>query len=100
MAHVSDSYDVEHDQHELDIEVVPHENLYPNHTIIPNQWPKPKWVQKLIEAARDGVRNPEDRRRTWSQYQNEHVALSLTYLIPTKWCNKIIGWCYLMIAND
>ena len=76
LSHVSNSYDEEQDQHDLDIEVVPHENLDPNPSPIPNQWPKPKWAQKLIEAAGNGVGDPDDRTRTWSQYQNEHVALS------------------------
>ena len=62
--HVSDSDDEEQDKHDLDIEVVPHENLDPNPTPIPNQWPKPKWAQKLIETIGNGARNLEDRRRT------------------------------------
>ena len=41
-SHVLDSNEEEQDQHDLDIEVVPHENLDPDPTPIPNQWHKPK----------------------------------------------------------
>ena len=68
MSYVSDSYEEEQDQHDLNIEVVPHENLDPYPAPIPNQWPKPKWAQNIIEADGDGAGNPKDRRRTWSQY--------------------------------
>ena len=80
LSHVSDSDEEEQYQHDLDIEVVPHENLDPNPTPIPNQWPKPKWAQNIIQAARDGVGNPGYRRRTRSHYQNEHVSLSLSQI--------------------
>ena len=100
LSHVSDSDDEEQDQHDLDIEVVPHENLDLDLAPIPNQWPKPKWAQKLIEAIGNGAGNPDYRRRTWSQYQDEHVTLSHTTSLPTEWCNKILGKCYLMITND
>ena len=100
MTHVSYSYEDEEDQHDLDIEVVPHENLDPNPAPIPYKWTKPKWDQNLIEAVGNGVGNPEDRRRTWSHYPNEHVALSHTASLSTKWCNKIPGKCDMMIAND
>ena len=66
LSKISDSEDEEQDQHDLDIEVVPHENLDPNLAPIPNQWPKPKWAQKLIEAAGNGPGNLDDRRRTRS----------------------------------
>ena len=46
LSHVSYLDEEKQDQHDLDIEVVPHENLDPDP--IPNQWPKPKWAQKLI----------------------------------------------------
>ena len=58
VSHVSYSNDEEHNQHDLDIEVVPHENLEPNPTPIPNQWPNPKWAQNLIKEVGDGVGNP------------------------------------------
>ena len=57
LSHVSDSNNEEQDQHDLDIEVVPHENLDPNPAPIPNQLPKPKWTQNTIEAAGDGAGN-------------------------------------------
>ena len=94
LSHVSDSDDEEQDQHDLDIEVVARESLDPN------QWPKSKWAQTVIEATGNGSGNPDDRRRTRSQYQNEHVALSHTASLSTEWCNKLPGKCYLMIAND
>ena len=100
LSHVSDSDDEGQDQHDLDIEIVPHENLDPNPTPIPNQWPKPKWAQKSIEAVGNGAGNLDDRRRTWSQYQNEHVSLSHTTSLSIEWCNKLPGKCYLMILND
>ena len=97
---VSYSNEEDQDQHDLGILAGPHEILDPNPTSIPNQRPKPRWAQKLIAAAGDGVGNPKDRRRTRSQYRNELVSLSLTDSLPTKCCNKIPGKCYMMIAND
>ena len=58
---------------------------------IPIQKPKPIWAQKLINAAGNGAGDPEDRRRIRSQYQNEHVALSLIDSLSTVWCNKVLG---------
>ena len=55
---------------------------------------------KTHATVGDGVGNPEDRRRTRSQYQNEHVARTLTNSLPIEWCNKVPGKCYMMIAND
>ena len=100
MSYVSDSDEEEQDQHDLDIKVVPHENLDPDPDPILNKWRKPKWAQNLIEAARDGVGNLEDRRRTRSQYQNEHVSLSLSDSFPIEWCKKLPGKFYMMIEND
>ena len=60
LSYVSNPNEEEQDQHDLDIEVVPLDNLDLYPTPIPNQWPKPKWSQKLIQAVRDGARNPED----------------------------------------
>ena len=53
----------------------------------------------MIDAVGDGVANPEDRRRTRSEYQKEHVSLSLTDSLPTEWCNKVPGKCFMMIEN-
>ena len=66
LSHVSYSDEEEKYHRDLDIEVVPHENfdLDPDPSPIPNQCPKPKWAQNLIEAAEDGARNIEYRRRT------------------------------------
>ena len=69
--------DEEQDQHDLDIEIEPQEN--PDPTPIPNQ--RPKWAQNLIEATLNVVGDPDDRRRTRSQYQNEHVSLSQRSLL-------------------
>ena len=73
-SHVSDSEDEEQDHHDLDIKFIPQENLDPDPAPIPNQ--RPKWAQNLIEAARNVAGNPNDKRRTRSQYYNEHVSLS------------------------
>ena len=104
LLHVSDTDEEDQYQHDLGIEVESHEILDPDRTTIPNQRPNPRWAQNLITTTRDGARNPKDRRRTRSQYQNEHVSLSLslslTYSLPTKWFNKVLGKCYMMIAND
>ena len=54
----------EHDKHDLDIEIVPQDDLDPDPTPIPNQ--KPIRAEKLIEAVGNVVGNPEDKRRTWS----------------------------------
>ena len=62
LSHVLDSDEEEKYRHYLDIEVVPHENLYLDPSPIPNQCPKPKWAEKLIEEARDGVGNLEDKK--------------------------------------
>ena len=43
LSYVSYSNEEEQDHHDIDIEVVPHENLDPNPTPIPNQWPKLKF---------------------------------------------------------
>ena len=95
-----DSNEEEQYQHDLDIEVVPHENPHPDLAPITNHCPKPKWAQNLIEAIANGPRNPHDKRITQSQYQNEHVALSHTTSLSIEWCNKLPCKCYLMIEND
>ena len=52
------------------IETKSHEILDPDPVSIPNQNPNLRWAQNVIDAAGDGSRNTEDRRRTRSQYQN------------------------------
>ena len=92
---VSDLDEEYHIQHDPVIETESQEILYSNPVPIPNQNPKPKWDQMLLDAVESGVGVPEDKRRTRSQYQNDHVALSLT-----EWCNKVPGQCYFMMEND
>ena len=52
------------EQYQHDIDIVPQDDLDPNPAPILNQ--KAKWAQKHIEVARNGVRSPNDRRRTRS----------------------------------
>ena len=66
LSHVSYSNEEEQYQHDLDIEVVPHEDLDPDPASIPNKRPKPRWAQNLIEATGNGGGNPKYRRRTRS----------------------------------
>ena len=82
LLHVSDSDEEDQYQRDPIIETESHEILEPNPISIPAQNPKPRWAQNLIDAAGYGARNPEDKRRIRSQYQNEHAALSLTDLLP------------------
>ena len=98
MLQVSDSDEEDHIQHDPVIEIESQEILDP--VPIPNQKPKPRWAQNILDAIGSGVGIPEDRRRTRSQYQNEHVALSLTDFPSTEWYNKTPGWCYFMMEND
>ena len=74
MTNVSNSKDESHDNHEHDIEIEYQEDPNPNAATIPNQ--RRKWAQKLIEAVGNIVGDPDDRRRTRSQYKKEHVVLS------------------------
>ena len=78
MLQVLDSDEEDHIQHDPVIETESQEILDPNIVPIPNQKPKPIWAPKLLDAVGSGVGDPENRRRTRSQYQNEHAALSLT----------------------
>ena len=64
----------------------PQDILDPYLVPIPNQKPKPRWAQKLLDVVGSGAGVPEDKIRTRSEYQNEHAALSLT-----EWCNKFPG---------
>ena len=76
-----DQYD-----HEHDIEIESQEDLDPYLTPIPNHMPK--WAQNIIEANGNIVGDPDDRRRTRSQYHNEHVALSHIVSLPSEWYNN------------
>ena len=84
LLHVSDLDEEDQDQHDPVIEAEPHEILDLDPVSIPNQNPKPRWAQKLLDETGSGAGNTEDRRRTRSQYQNEHVSLSLTDSLPTE----------------
>ena len=69
-------------QHDLDIDIVPQDDVDPYPTPIPNQ--NPKWDKNLTNAARNDVGDLDDKRRMRSQYQSEYVALSHTASLPTK----------------
>ena len=60
------SEDEEQYQHDIDIEIIPQDDLDQDPTLISNQ--KPKLVENLIETTRNVVGDPDDRRRTRSQY--------------------------------
>ena len=57
----------------FDVDDEPQEYPYLDPTLAPNQ--RPKWAQNLIEETRNSVGDPDDRRRTRSQYQDENLAL-------------------------
>ena len=97
---VSDSDEEDHIQHDVVIETESQEIPDPNLVPIPNQKPKPIWDQNILDAVGSGARVPEDRRRTRSQYHNEHASLYLIDSLSTEWCNKVPGRCYLTMAND
>ena len=59
----------------LDVEY--EDQAVPEPTLAPN--PRPKWAEKLIEAAGNNVGDPSDQRRTRSQFQDENLALCHTY---------------------
>ena len=46
--------------------------IYDNEDLIsdPNTPARPKWAEKIIQAAREPVGNPSDPRRTRSQFQS------------------------------
>ena len=100
MLQVSDSDEECHIQHDPIIETESQYILDLDPVPIPNQKPKPRWAQIILDATGSGAGVPEDRRRTRSQYQNEHATLSLTYSLYTEWRNNAPGRCYLMMAND
>ena len=65
LSNISDSdLDEEEDQHDIDIELTPEEDLDLYPTSISSQ--QPKWAHKLIKAVGDVVGNLDDRRRTRS----------------------------------
>ena len=80
---VSDSDEEVQIQHDHVIETRSHEILDPDPVFTPNQNPNPRWDQNLLGAAGSGAANPEDRKRTRSQYQNERVTLSPIDSLPT-----------------
>ena len=94
MLQFSDLDEEDYIQHDPIIETESQEILDPDPVPIPNQKPKPRWSQKLLDATGSGAGVLKDKRRTRSQYRNEHVALSLT-----EWCNKVSGRCYWMMEN-
>ena len=55
-------------QHDLDIDIVPQDDLDPDPAHIPNQ--NPEWVENLIEAVGNVVGDPNDRRIMRYQYHN------------------------------
>jgi len=63
---VSDSDEEDHIQHDPVIETESQEILDPYLVPFPNQKHKPRWAQKLLDAARSGAGDPEDKRRTRS----------------------------------
>ena len=87
---VSDSKYEDQDDHEHDIDIESQE--YPNRdpNSIPNQ--RLKWAQNLIEAIGNVAGDPYDRRRTRSQYHNEHVALSHTDPLLSERCFMMTGF--------
>ena len=89
MTNVSYSEDEGHDNHEHDIDIESQED--PNPSTIPNQ--TLKWAQNLIEAARNIARDPDNRRRTRSQYQNEHIA-------PSHSDPLLLERCFMMMGSD
>ena len=67
---VSDSDEEDHIQHDPIIETESQEILDQDLVPIPNQKPKPRWAQKLLDAVGSGARDPEDRSveiQSWSR---------------------------------
>ena len=98
LSKISISEDEEQYHHDLDIKIVPQDDLDPDPAPIPNQ--KPKWAKNLIKAAGNDIGDPNDRRKKRSQYQSDYVPLCHTASLPTEWCNFFLGRYYVMIAND
>ena len=59
--HVSYLVEEDHIQHDPVIEIESQESPDLDPVSIPNQKPKPRWAQKLIDAAGNGIGDPEDR---------------------------------------
>ena len=78
LSHVSYSNEEEQYGNYIHIEVVPHDNIDPNPAPIPNQWPKPKWAQNLIEVAWNVVGDRDDRRRTRSK-ESEWTCCTISF---------------------
>ena len=55
---VSDSDEEDHIQNDPVIETKSEEILYPDPVHIPNQKPKPRWAQKLLDTAGSGAGDP------------------------------------------
>ena len=53
----------------------------------------PTWAQQTLSSAGDNIGNPDDPRRTRSDFQREGIALSC----PD---NLLSETCYLMISSD
>ena len=74
---------------DLDVENELQVDLDLDTILAPNK--RPKWAQNLIEVAQNIVGDPDDRRRTRSQYHNEHVALYHSYPLLPERCFMMMG---------
>ena len=61
---VSDSDEEDQIKHDYVTETECHKILDQELVSIPNEKPKPRWDQKLLDVAGSGFGNTEDRRRT------------------------------------
>ena len=52
----------------------------------------PTWARQTLSSARDNIGNPDDPRRTQSDFQREGIALSCPNYLMSK-------SCYLMISS-
>ena len=59
MLHVSNSNEEDHIHHYPVIETESQDILDPDQVPIPNQKPKTRWAQKILDAARIGARDLE-----------------------------------------
>ena len=53
----------------------------------------PTWAQQTLSSAGDNIGNPDDLRKTWSDFQRAGIALSC----PDYFLYKS---CYLMIISE